>query len=533
MNHLSFRVKSRNLIILAIIALISSCDKVSIAELKMGKLPDAKQLEETFITVRSLRSLDNAVNISLYVGGKSVIDNILISAHGNSTSAELLEFIIDSELVDSFNAYYGTSYKLLPESFYKFLDGKITDLSPLISRETTSQVEFFVVNSLGNELTPGTYLLPIRPLATTMAVSSAPLYYVINVIEPFEGDADLYTGEDMFQVFYINTSDYDPRLMTEFYMRKYKAKEGNEIWLKAVGNIVNLRTTNVGFNQTTGRVMLQLSQDMKYVLSHYDTYVKPLQDTGRKVCICIEGGGSGMGFCNMSDAQIKDFCQQVRVVFDTYPLDGINLWDRNSGYGKEGLPKMNKISYPKLIKALRELLGLSKLITLTDYEEPTAYFGDTSEMQGIEPGLYLDLAWSGYRNTDEAYQIVDPYHPDAEMISLHNRKPIAGLPKEKYGCINVPWYTNTCPVEIRNKGNEDVLSWAVQGYPSNSIIVYEDLQTNLQNEFEGQGNIISNIVSVLVPDGRRLPFSERYAYDDYLPHLGETTTGYGKWLKDW
>ena len=49
----------------------------------------------------------------------------------------------------------------------------------------------------------------------------------------------------------------------------------------------------------------------------------------------------------------------------------VNLWDRNSGYGKEGMPAVNTTSYPKLIKALREALGTEKLLTVTVYEEPT------------------------------------------------------------------------------------------------------------------------------------------------------------------
>ena len=74
---------------------------------------------------------------------------------------------------------------------------------------------------------------------------------------------------------------------------------------------------------------------MKYVLDNYTTYILPVQETERKVCLSIEGGNTGLGFCNMTDAQIEDFAVQVKQLFDTYSLDGVNLWDRNSGYGKE------------------------------------------------------------------------------------------------------------------------------------------------------------------------------------------------------
>ena len=146
--------------------------------------------------------------------------------------------------------------------------------------------------------------------------------------------------------------------------------------------------------------MLNLGNDMRYVLDHIDKYIRPLQDKGRKVCICLEGGGSGLGFCNLTDTQIEDFVAQVKAVITAYELDGVNFWDRNAGYGKEGMPAMNTTSYPKLIKAMREALGNDKLVTLTDFEEPTEYFWDTAATGGIEVGQYLDYAWSGYLNNE-------------------------------------------------------------------------------------------------------------------------------------
>lgn len=114
---------------------------------------------------------------------------------------------------------------------------------------------------------------------------------------------------------------------------------------------------------------------MRYVLDHTVKYIRPLQEHGSKVCISLEGGGSGLGFCNLTDEQIADFVAQVKAVIENYELDGINLWDRNAGYGKEGMPAVNTTSYPKLIKAMRESLGSEKLLTLTVYEEPTESFG--------------------------------------------------------------------------------------------------------------------------------------------------------------
>ncbi|MEG2062006.1 MAG: glycosyl hydrolase family 18, partial [Alistipes sp.] len=124
--------------------------------------------------------------------------------------------------------------------------------------------------------------------------------------------------------------------------------------------------------------------------------------------------GQGLGFCNMNDAQIADFVTQVKIVVNKYNLDGINLWDRNSGYGKEGMAAVNTTSYPKLIVALRAALGNERLLTVTDHEAPTESFWDTAATGGIEVGQYIDYAWSGYNDENEPQQIIDPYHQGAE-----------------------------------------------------------------------------------------------------------------------
>ena len=194
--------------------------------------------------------------------------------------------------------------------------------------------------------------------------------------------------------------------------------------LRTIGNIVNLNKVVLDYDAETGRALLNLGNDMRYVLDHIDKYIRPLQDKGRKVCICLEGGGTGLGFCNLTDAQIVDFVAQVKTVITEYALDGVNFWDRNAAYGKEGMPAMNTTSYPKLIKAMREALGNDKLVTLTDYEAPTEYFWDTGATGGIEVGQYLDYAWSGYLDNEKNVQIVDPWHQGA-AICLDGSSPQA------------------------------------------------------------------------------------------------------------
>jgi hypothetical protein len=68
----------------------------------------------------------------------------------------------------------------------------------------------------------------------------------------------------------------------------------------------------------------------------------------------------------------------VKSIIEHYYLDGVNLWDDDSKYGKAGMSAMNTTSYPKLIKALREALP-DKLLTLVDKGDATEYLYDVNK----------------------------------------------------------------------------------------------------------------------------------------------------------
>lgn len=89
-----------------------------------------------------------------------------------------------------------------------------------------------------------------------------------------------------------------------------------------------------------------------------------------------------MGFCNLTDEQITAFVAEVKKLAN-YRVDGINLMDEGAEYGINGHPAANATSYPKLIKALRESLGKTKLITVT-------ITGD--------PGRFTSLRGCGYQS---------------------------------------------------------------------------------------------------------------------------------------
>ena len=399
-------------------------------------------------------------------------------------------------------------------------------------------------------LEAGKYLAPIVVSSDDVSMSEEGgiLYYVVKVRKPEVGDYELDPVNTT--VFYVNTSEYSPLLADVWVVAKSDLVNpfAPNVWERTYGNIVNLRVVQIGYDEATERAMLVLNSDIRYVLEHADLHIRPLQDKGRKVCLSIEGGNTGLGFCNLTDAQIADFVAQVKACLETYDLDGVNLWDRNSGYGEvEGMPAMNTTSYPKLIKALREAMP-DKLLTLSDYEEPTEYFWDTEATGGIEVGKYLDYVWSGYMSEDEDVQILDPWNlidqSEGEMngmvfpVNNHPRKPIAGLEQPKYGAFAVPFYSVSSSFNINMIGLMNLWVWRMLGWSSNNILMFGDLITNIQGEYEGQwNNTVGTALMVYELDG----MDGMYGYSVYIAHNpngnvfdpNTATLYYGDYEKDW
>lgn len=543
-NHKIFRTIGTMLLAATVLAGFTACETDPV-EQKGGKLPDKEGIENVYGILRCSSSCENTVDMILTEGNGFLVNGVYFEQTKPVSENVSIQLQIDESVIEAYNTLTGEERTLLPESNYEFMEGNTLEISANGKQSALKQIKF-----LAEGLAAGEYVLPVSIGEQEQGniLRDNIIYFNITIREPFVGENPLDqeefypeegengAKEPIFMVFYVNTKDYDPRLVTDFYMRKRQRRPPVDVWTRAVGNIVNLRTVVLKYDEASGRALLDLGSDMTHVLSHASTYIWPIQETERKVCLSLEGGGTGLGFCNLTDEQIADFVAQVKTVVETYNLDGINLWDRNSGYGKEGMPEMNTTSYPKLIKAMREALGSDKLLTVTDHEEPTEYFWDTEATGGIEVGQYLDYAWSGYNNGNEVTQICDPWHPDDVEVSKYTHKPFAGLDPAKYGCINAPWYKGTDPTSIRDTKN--VYRWRAAGNKQSQILVFQDLMTRLQNEYESTGQSYGGVCVNFADDGRNgtgvLNINNNYtSVTSNLMYLPDGTSGYGKWLKDW
>ncbi|WP_162611646.1 BT_3987 domain-containing protein [Alistipes sp. An116] len=523
---------------------LAACDADPI-DTTRGELPDKESLENTYVSVRSQFSPVERSVVYLMEGTETTSDPMYCRLNRPAEKNLNLQAAPDESQVEIYNAKYGTDFLTMPAENIQIADnGQIS----IASGERIS--ENIKVTFKADGLEAGKYLAPIVVSSDDVAMSDdgGILYYVVKVRKPEVGDYEL--DSENTTVFYVNTSDYSPLLADVWVITKEDLMNPSvpNLWERTYGNIVNLRVVQIGYDEATERAMLVLNSDIRYVLEHADLHIRPLQDKGRKVCLSIEGGNTGLGFCNLTDTQIADFVAQVKACLETYDLDGVNLFDRNAGYGEvEGMPAMNTTSYPKLIKAMREAMP-DKLLTLADYEEPTEYFWDTEATGGIEVGKYLDYAWSGYMSENEDVQILDPWgvidQNEGEMngmvfpVNNHPRKPIAGLERSQYGAFAVPFYSVSSSFNTEAIGTLNLGVWRMLGWSANNMLMFGDLITNIQGEYEGQwGAIIGTALMVYEPDG----MDGTYMYGVYISHNpngnvfdpNTTSLYYGDYAKDW
>lgn len=532
-----FRIIGTMLLVVTVLAGFTACETDPV-EQEGGKLPDKEAIETVHGILRITASTEKETRVLLTQNSAGYVMRSFYFQQTQPADGELiLKARADETLLDAYNAETGVERALLPAANYEFPDGNQLSLAPDMQRSAAVRIKF-----IADGLQPGEYLLPLTVASEDAPDENQTVYYTISVREPYVDEYALHDGSDIFFVFYINTKEYQPLLVQDYLMQKSKSNS-SEIWYGSVGNIINLRTVTVKYDEFSGRAILDLGSDMTYVLGHASKYIWPLQEQGRKVCISLEGGGTGLGFCNLSDEQIADFVAQVKAVVETYNLDGINLWDRNAGYGKEGMPETNTTSYPKLIQAMRTALGSDKLLTLTVYEEPTATFWDAEATGGIKVGEYLDYAWSGYNSNTEAVQLLDPWHPNESYVSDYTQKPIAGLDASKFGCVNFPIYPS--PITWDEALMQDayfLVDWILGGYMPNNILVFSDLRTNLQDNYEGSWDVTfatcctyfdkENYFVIGFEEGCMYSFDINRRLTSYETE-GGGISGYGKWLKDW
>lgn len=171
---------------------------------------------------------------------------------------------------------------------------------------------------------------------------------------------------------------------------------------KAFFDIVEIFAPNIR-KDSDGDPAVWFNDNVNAIMSDVDKYIRPLQAKGIKVVLTMLGDHQGIGFCNLTDAQVEIYTDILAWVVSHYGVDGIGFDDEYADYSTS----LVNGSYGKVIKRLRAKMPAGKLITVFDW-------GNTDSTQiDATAGAMIDYSYPG------------TFSPTTYITSLY----IAGLTK--------------------------------------------------------------------------------------------------------
>lgn len=110
---------------------------------------------------------------------------------------------------------------------------------------------------------------------------------------------------------------------------------------RPVFDLAMIFAANINYDGCTA--YLHLNERVMETLRAAETQIRPLQRRGTKVLLSLLGNHEGAGFANFPTRHDADrFAAQVASVVHRYHLDGVDLDDEYSEYGKNGTGQPNE-----------------------------------------------------------------------------------------------------------------------------------------------------------------------------------------------
>ena len=255
--------------IAATAVILAACSDLTISE-QTGTAPDAAAMTaDPAISLRAAQSPDNTISITLNHGEGSATAYISAIADKPLQYAQTLRLAPASEqFVADWSDSTGIDYKLLPTAFYALGSGNTLDIPAGSTRSAENLLTIYSRNLFGTVIDPGRYLLPLVATSSLYEVRDSTILVDVTIREKYvtpEG-IKLYTGDDMFTIYYLNTAEFDPRLACEMVLEDIFDQNIFPERLVGLGNIIVLRSSMLSYDESTGKVGIEPSADMRYIL---------------------------------------------------------------------------------------------------------------------------------------------------------------------------------------------------------------------------------------------------------------------------
>lgn len=256
-------------------------------------------------------SLRGSVSLDVRTLGTGEV-TLYVRATKPSGSASTVSLVYAPELVEAYNDRTGNLYEVLPETQVTLPAGVLTlEAGSQASEGTTLH---FTLS--GEQQVNATYVIPLRAevVSGELEINTEDSEYLIflNVVE---NPGDCNKGDDRSKVLCVlETNDVNPLNALSF-----KLKDSGKYFY----DIVVLFSDNIILDETTGTVHALVNEQIKSILNNRDKYLKPLQDRGMKVVLAITPYHTHAGVANLMPATAEAFAKELKIICDTYSLDGV------------------------------------------------------------------------------------------------------------------------------------------------------------------------------------------------------------------
>ena len=331
-------------------------------------------------------------------GGKALMSNFDFQNEGsykfniqlnkNSTGVGTGKLIYDETVLNSYNQKNGTNFIAYPKDLVEFINAGAVNIPA--GSNVSDKIEVKIkANTAANPA--DVFVIPVKANFNASGSNVDNLDYLLFVKDLTKGaSAEKSTGLKTFSIIEVN--NVNPLMNLAFTLKNSG---------KPLFDHVVLFSSNINFDENTGRVYINHNENLTHILQNRDKYIKPLQDRGIKVSLSLLGNHDKSGVSNLSDETIKYFAQEIKRTCDAYGLDGVFYDDEYSAYKDPAPAGFEKPSNSRAAKLMYEV---KKLMPHRDnmvyVYSNTDYFGNTPwgnyGIDEAEAGEYVDYAIHDY-----------------------------------------------------------------------------------------------------------------------------------------
>ncbi|WP_417128065.1 BT_3987 domain-containing protein [Phocaeicola sp.] len=338
--------------------------------------------------------------------GNSSSINIYLNATKKLDTASEIKLVYDTEVLERYNVSTDNAYEAFPQNAVFVDAGGGMTLLEGEQRSHSLNVSFTVVDGM----TEGTtYVIPLKASVISGSLNLTENhqgYLIFVTVQKNLGDCDK-GGCKVFTC--IESNDTNPLNNLCFTLKSSG---------KYLFDGVILFSDNIVLDKETGTVHAGHNDNVMYLLNNREKYLKPLQDRGMKVILGIMADHTHASVANLSEETARAFARELKIMCDTYQLDGVfydDEWDKPENPIPPGFVKKSPEAAARLFyevkKIMPDRLNIAYVLGNTrDFSSEVCYFMDESGTKR-GPEYYVDYAYIDYGHDGVVDQDMSDNYP--------------------------------------------------------------------------------------------------------------------------